>query len=113
MLQASASGAIDFKACDGTSRWWQGAFLKLRGVEHQLSLKVLELQALRATGVQGMLDLGQTAEYRQNYAIEAINRFQARALPWLGLPGKQNMTSDPLDAIALWYAVFGKDLTGG
>lgn len=112
MLRASVDGSIDFTACDGSKRWWQGALLKLSTLEQTLTLKVLELQALRASGVQGMADLGQNAEYRQNYAIDAVNRFQARALPWLGQPGKQNSTGDPLDAIAMWYAVFGKDLAG-
>jgi hypothetical protein len=113
MVHASVVGSIDFTACDQTLRWWTGALFKLQQVEHVLGLKVLELQALRAFGVQSMVDLGQTAEYRQKYAIDAGQTFQAKALPWLGDAKSQNRSSDPLDAIAEWYAVFGKDLTGG
>ncbi len=113
MVQASVVGAINFTACDQSTRWWTGALLKLKQLEHNLGLKVLEMQALRAFGVQGMSDLGQTAEWRQGYAINGVEMFQGKAMPWLGDAKSQNRSSDPLDDIAEWYAVFGKDLTGG
>jgi len=60
-----------------------------------------------------MTDLGQDAEFRQNYAIDAIERFQAEAMPWFGDPKKQNVQMrDSLDPIVQWYLEFAdpKDL---
>lgn len=105
MVRASALGCIDFKACDDTSRWWTGARLRLRAVDQELRLRVLELTAHRAIQVQSMPDLGQKPAYRQEFAIEAVEAFQDAAMPWFAAARKQNDMSEDakLDAIALWY----------
>ncbi len=109
MVRASAVGAVDYTACDHTRRWWTGSRMKVRVVEQELHLRTRELMAYRAVGVQGMHDLGQKPDFRQKYAIEAIERFQHEAMPWFALEDEQNeLTEDEkLDRIAQWYLVYG------
>lgn len=109
MVRASASGAIDFKACDHSRRWWTGARMKLRAVEEDLRLQVLSFVTERAIGLQGMHDLGWNPEKRQQYAIDAIMEFQAEAMPWFGPANAQNVVTEDqkLDAIAQWYLTYG------
>ncbi len=110
MVQASESGSIDYKAYDGSRRWWVGAMVAIRALERRERIRVLELSTLRAIGVQGMLDLNQSTDYRQQYAMDYIERFESEVMPWFGPPKSQNkLTSDPLDAIARWYLMFGHD----
>ncbi len=110
MVQAYVDGAIDYKAYDGSRRWWTSTMMVIRALEKRQKLKVLELSAHRAIGVQAMLDLNQTTEYRQQYAMDYIGRYEAEAMPWFGPPKSQNsLSSDPLDAIARWYLMFGSD----
>lgn len=109
MVYASVIGAVDFKACDGSARWWTGAHMKLRMVEDQLGLKVAELQTIRAIGVQAMTDLNPDADYRQKYAIKAVDGYTARSMPWFAAAIDQNVGTSRLDAIAEWYAVFAGD----
>lgn len=107
MVRASDIGAIDFTACDQTLRWWTGCRIRLRDVERQLGLKVRELIAMRAIGVQGMADLGQTPDFRQSFAIDAIQEFQAEAMPWFGDPKVQNVQArDNVDPLVQWYLEF-------
>ncbi len=109
MVEASASGAIDFTACDQSPKWWRGALLKCKALEDRLHREYHLAMAQRAFGVQGMHDLGQNAQERQEYALAALYRYRSVALPWNGAPEGQNKSSDPIDAITAWYQVFGHD----
>ncbi len=109
MVRASVDGAIDFTACDQSPQWWRGAFLKIRAVEDSIVLRFLELNAQRAIAVQGMVDINDPG-YRQDYAIEAVERFKSSSMPWFGAADGQNAVSGRLSAVAEWYAVFGGNL---
>ncbi len=112
MVRASAIGAIDFTACDDSALWWLGARMKLQAVEDDLYLRVMEAATHKALGVQGMPELGQNWDpaFRQQFAGDAVTRYQAEAMPWLGVAKVQNDTNTSLDDVAMWYAVFGKEL---
>jgi len=108
MVHAATFGHVNFATCDGTARWWVGADLRLRAVEDSLYLRSAELRTHQAIGLQNMQDLGYDAEWRQKYAIEAVERFQRESMPWLGAAKAQNDQNAALDDMALWYQVFGK-----
>ena len=110
MVSAAVAGAVDFSTCDGSRRWWAGARLRMQLHTHQLSTKASEVDTIRASLIQTMLDLGQTASDRQDFAIQAVQRYRAQLMPWLPAPKAQNQTSDPLSAIALWYLRFAPEL---
>lgn len=84
--------------------------MRLAAVEQELQLRTIELHAHRSIAVQAMLDLSKDVDYRQRYAIDAVERYQHESMPWYGAAKTQNDHNAALDDIAAWYAVFGEKL---
>lgn len=106
MVHAAANGVIDFSSCDGTRKWWLAANFKMSVVEKDFFLKVEELHAIRAIITQAMVDTGQSPDVRQKYATEVVKEFSYDCCPWIKRVKAQN-SGEQLDAIALWYSIFG------
>jgi hypothetical protein len=85
--------------------------LVIASLDRQAHAKVLELDAVKAAGLQGMTGVNMTPAEKENYAKAAVDRYQACTLPWFGDPGQQTKGVSYLeDRLAQWVAVFGKDI---
>ena len=109
IARATGAGFFDPKGWVGTDHDWLRLSLRLRVFEDDLNLKLAHLDAQRCIAAMQLVDSGQTAEARQQFAFDGITQFRSTLMPWLRQNTRQNV-GDPMDDLLDWYATFRPDL---
>jgi hypothetical protein len=88
---------------------WLNLELRLQAYEHRLISDIAKMDTTRQITTMALPGLGQSAEYMQNFALEAVSAFRGTLLPWHATAARHTVR-DALDEVVDWYLTFRPDL---
>lgn len=109
IARATGAGFFNPKGWVGSEQDWTRLGLRIRIFEAELEAKMAHLDAMRCVTSMLLVDSGQPADVRQQFAFDGINKYRATLMPWLRQNTRQN-AGDPMDDLLDWYSTFRPDL---
>ena len=109
IARAVGAGFFDPRGWVGSDQDWTSLIIRLRVFERHLEERVAHLDAMRCVLSLSLVDTGASAEDRQKFAVDGVNRYRGALMPWMRQNTRQTV-GDATDDLLDWYSTFRPDL---
>ena len=109
IARATGAGFFDPRGWTGSAQDWAGLGVRIRVFETSLVERIAHADVMRCISSLALVDTGASAEDRQKFAVDGVERYRGVLMPWTRQNTRQTM-GDATDDLLDWYALFRPDL---